>query len=83
MAGFKQIFFGLERFPFKHLLNVVREAVWLFLLGEFYLNQNLVSYTARIYNHFDQMTKAADSGDSRIEKVGGHCGAKEKVGGPT
>jgi len=23
------------------------------------------------------------SGDSRIKKVGGQCGAKEKVGGPT
>jgi len=23
------------------------------------------------------------SGDSRMKKVGGHCGVKEKVGGPT
>jgi len=27
---------------------------------------------------------STDSGDSTIKKVwGGHCGAKEKVGGPT
>ena len=27
--------------------------------------------------------RAMASGDSRRKKVGGHCGAKEKVGGPT
>ena len=26
---------------------------------------------------------AVTSGDSRMKKWGGHCGAKEKVGGPT
>jgi len=29
------------------------------------------------------MRNLASSGDSRIKKVGDHCGAKEKVGGPT